>query len=46
VKAEDQFHWSDGEAYWTYHRLPSGPRVELISRDVQSGLDQYWAMPR
>lgn len=33
----------DGLPYWTYHRGKSGPRVELVSRKVQAGLEGYWA---
>jgi hypothetical protein len=33
----------DGTVYWAYHRGPSGPRIELVSRDIQPGLEQYWA---
>ena len=33
----------DGSTYWAYHRSPNGPRVELVCRSVQPGLEQYWA---
>ena len=33
----------DGEPMWAYHRRPGGPRIELVSRQLQSGLEQYWA---
>lgn len=33
----------DGAAAWAYHRNPDGPRIELVSRDLQAGLEQYWA---
>jgi hypothetical protein len=33
----------DGVPAWTYHRAPSGPRIELVSRALQVGLEQYWA---
>jgi hypothetical protein len=33
----------DGRPYWTFHRSPVGPRIELVSRDVRAGLEQYWA---
>jgi hypothetical protein len=33
----------DGTPYWSFHRSPTGPRVELVSRSVQAGLEQYWA---
>ncbi|MBV8464143.1 MAG: VOC family protein [Acidimicrobiales bacterium] len=33
----------DGTAAWTYHRSVNGPRVELVSRSIQAGLEQYWA---
>jgi Glyoxalase/Bleomycin resistance protein/Dioxygenase superfamily len=33
----------DGEPYWTFHKGPSGPRIELVSRSVQAPLEQYWA---
>jgi len=32
----------DGGAVWAYHRRPGGPRIELVSRDLQPGLEQYW----
>ena len=34
---------SDGGAVWTYHRGASGPRIELVSREIQAGLEGYWA---
>jgi glyoxalase/bleomycin resistance protein/dioxygenase superfamily protein len=33
----------DGTAMWAYHRSPNGPRIELVSRVIQPGLEQYWA---
>jgi hypothetical protein len=33
----------DGTPYWAYYRSPIGPRIELVSRQVQAGLEQYWA---
>jgi hypothetical protein len=33
----------DGAAVWAYHRNPSGPRIELVSRDIAAGLQGYWA---
>jgi hypothetical protein len=35
----------DGVPYWAYHRGASGPRIELVSRTIQAGLEQYWAAP-
>jgi hypothetical protein len=32
----------DGEAVWAYHRSASGPRIELVSRQLRAGLEQYW----
>ncbi len=32
----------DGSPYWAYHRAPYGPRIEIVSRDLQGGLQQYW----
>ncbi|MGH8995034.1 MAG: VOC family protein [Acidimicrobiales bacterium] len=32
----------DGAAAWAYHRSPSGPRIELVSRELQPSLEQYW----
>lgn len=32
----------DGEAVWAYHRSAGGPRIELVSRQLQAGLEQYW----
>jgi hypothetical protein len=34
---------SDGAAVWTYHHSVSGPRIELVSREIQAGLEGYWA---
>ena len=33
----------DGTAVWAYHRSASGPRIELVSRGLVAGLEQYWA---
>jgi hypothetical protein len=33
----------DGTAVWAYHRNASGPRIELVSRAIAAGLEQYWA---
>jgi hypothetical protein len=33
----------DGVPYWTYHRGATGPRIELVSRSVQPGLEGYWS---
>jgi hypothetical protein len=33
----------DGSAAWAYHRRPGGPRIELVSRQLQGGMEQYWA---
>ena len=33
----------DGTAVWAYHRGASGPRIEIVSRDIAPGLEQYWA---
>jgi hypothetical protein len=35
--------YPDGAPMWAYHRSPQGPRIELVSRGLQSGLEQYWA---
>jgi len=32
----------DGTPAWAYHQSPSGPRIELVSRQLQPGLEQYW----
>ena len=34
---------ADGGPIWSYHRCPHGPRVELVSREIQPGLEGYWA---
>ena len=34
---------ADGRPIWSYHRCPHGPRVELVSREIQPGLEGYWA---
>lgn len=36
----------DGTPFWAYHRSASGPRIELVSREVQPALEQYWAASR
>jgi hypothetical protein len=35
--------YPDGAPMWAYHRSPRGPRIELVSRGLQPGLEQYWA---
>jgi hypothetical protein len=32
----------DGVARWTYHRVPNGPRVELMSRAMAPALEHLW----
>jgi hypothetical protein len=31
-----------GTPVWAYHRSESGPRIELVSRGLAAGLEQYW----
>jgi hypothetical protein len=31
---------------WAYHRSPTGPRIELVNRAVQPGMEQYWETGR
>ena len=33
----------DGSPVWAYHKSPHGPRIELVSRQLEPGLEQYWA---
>jgi hypothetical protein len=33
----------NGTPVWAYHKSASGPRIELVSRQIQPGLEQYWA---
>ena len=33
----------DGTAIWSYHRSVRGPRIELVSRQLEAGLQSYWA---
>ena len=33
----------DGTPIWAYYRSPRGLRIELVSRLLQAGLEQYWA---
>ena len=33
----------DGAAMWAYHRREGAPRIELVSREIQAGMEQYWA---
>lgn len=35
----------DGTAYWAYLRGQGGPRVELVSRDLETMLQQLWGQP-
>jgi hypothetical protein len=32
----------DGTPMWAYYRSPRGLRIELVSRQLQAGLEQYW----
>jgi hypothetical protein len=34
----------DGTPMWAYYRSPRGLRIELVSRELQAGLEQYWAV--
>lgn len=33
----------DGTPYWAYHRGPTGPRIELLSRQLEAPLQATWA---
>jgi hypothetical protein len=33
----------DGAPIWAYYRSPRGLRIELVSRQLQDGLERYWA---
>ena len=33
----------DAPPSWAYHRSPTGPRIELVDRALQPGLEQMWA---
>jgi hypothetical protein len=33
----------DGTVVWAYHRSTNGPRIELVSRQIQDGLEHYWS---
>ena len=33
----------DGAPMWAYYRSPRGLRIELVSRQLQAGLEGYWA---
>jgi len=33
----------DGALAWAYHKSQRGPRIELVSRELQPGMEQYWA---
>lgn len=33
----------DGTPIWAYYRSPRGLRIELVSRQLQAGLEQYWS---
>jgi hypothetical protein len=32
----------DGSPHWAYHRAADGPRIELVSTELQVPLGQYW----
>jgi hypothetical protein len=32
----------DGTPIWAYYRSPRGLRIELVSRQLQAGLERYW----
>jgi hypothetical protein len=36
----------DGTAAWAYHRSAAGPRIELVDRRLEPGLEQMWASRR
>jgi len=42
--AEEARGERDGVTTWAYHRSPAGPRIELVSRALQPGLEQYWGV--
>jgi hypothetical protein len=31
-----------GTPMWAYHRSPTGPRIELVSRALKPALESYW----
>jgi hypothetical protein len=33
----------DGAPIWAYYRSPRGLRIEIVSRELERGLEQYWA---
>jgi hypothetical protein len=33
----------EGTPIWAYYRSAKGPRIELVSRQLQAGLEHYWA---
>ncbi len=32
----------DGSAVWAYHTSSTGPRIELVSRQLRPALERYW----
>jgi len=36
----------DGAPYWAYHRGAQGPRIEIVSRQVEPAFRQYWETGR
>ncbi|GAB2960832.1 VOC family protein [Streptomyces pseudoechinosporeus] len=36
----------DGTPYWAYHRSGTGPRIELVTRELQPVLEQFWTTGR
>lgn len=35
----------DGTPRFSFHRAPTGPRIELVDRALQPGLEQMWSAP-
>jgi hypothetical protein len=35
----------DGSAMWAYHRSPTGPRIELVSRVLELVMSPFWTSP-
>ena len=33
----------DGTVFWAYHRKPGRPRIEIVTRDLQPVMEEYWS---
>ncbi|MFK4105241.1 VOC family protein [Streptomyces sp. NPDC019531] len=43
---EAQGRRPDGTPYWAFHQTVGGPRIELVTRELQPLLEPYWTTGR